>query len=61
MKNKQPRSPTAPGQQEIAAKQQRLGAALRENLLRRKLQQRARADRGTEPLPAAPEERDAEK
>jgi len=61
MKNKQPPSLSAAGQQEAAAKQRRLGAALRENLLKRKLQQRARAGHGTEPLPAAAEARDAEK
>jgi len=61
MKSKQPPSTSAAGQQEVAAKQQRLGAALRENLLKRKLQQRARAGNDTEQLPAAPEARDAEK
>jgi hypothetical protein len=37
---------SAAGAKDAAAKQQRLGAALRENLLKRKSQRRARSDAG---------------
>ena len=42
---------SAAGRREAAAKQQRLGAALRENLLKRKSQQRGRAAVEAESFP----------
>jgi hypothetical protein len=60
MKHRQPPSLSTAGQEEARAKQQRLGAALRENLLKRKVQQRARAGDHAERPPAA-DGRDAEK
>jgi len=59
-KHRQPPLLSTAGQEEAVAKQQRLGVALRENLLKRKLQKRAREGGGTEPRPAA-DDRDAEK
>ena len=51
---------SAAGKRDAAAKQQRLGAALRENLLKRKSQQRARSDAGAE-RPKAADAGDVEK